>query len=90
MATCCTVRLVVGHLVGVKAHRFINTGLPRRTAEVFSQLSSRYSFSIFSLRMVGTKVILSPRVLLLLPTYGQSTILSFVFHFSLRVGTSWR
>jgi hypothetical protein len=79
MATCYTVRLVVGRLVEVKRLTiFIITGVPRRTTEVFSQLSSCYSFSVLPPRTIGTKVTLSPRVLLLLPTYGQSTIISLI------------
>jgi hypothetical protein len=90
MATCWTVRSVVGPLVEVKRAHFIITGIPRCTTEVFSQFSSGYSFSILSPRTIGTKVTLSPRVLLLLPTYGQSTILSLIFHLIPRVRISGR
>ena len=91
MATYCTVRLVIRRLVGVKkAYRFIITALPRCTTEVFAQFLPLDYSSIFSPRTIGTKVTLSPRVLLLFPIYGQSTILSFIFHSSITMGISGR
>ena len=63
--------------------------VPRHTTEAFALnltpvILSRY----FLPTTIGTKVTLPSRALLLLRTYGQSTILSFVFHFSLKVRIS--
>ena len=63
--------------------------VPRHTTEAFAlNLTPVILSQYFLPTTIGTKVTLSSRALLLLRTYGQSTILSFVFHFSLKVRIS--
>ena len=91
MANCCTVRLFSGLLFEVKRLTILSLQVfPDAQQRYFLNFSSCYFVSILSPRTIGTKATLSPRELLLLPTYGQSTILSLVLQFIQRVHISGR
>ena len=91
MANCCTVRLFSGLLFEVTRLTILSLQVfPDAQQRYFLNFSFCYFVSILSPRTIGTKATLSPRELLLLPTYGQSTILSLVLQFIQRVHISGR